>query len=104
MFYKPLYESKSREIQVKNCIENSCFEISCTGEVPRLDSDLEELTWNKIVRIRYFVSFETFKFTRIITSELDLSELSPEATEEFLRAKSSQMEALLNINPEELAH
>ena len=44
VFYKPLYESKSREIQVKNCVENSCFEISYTGEVPRIDLDLEELT------------------------------------------------------------
>ena len=49
------------------------------------------------MRIRYFLNFETWKFTRIITSELKLSELTDQSSEAFLKAKCRQMEKHLKL-------
>ena len=84
---EPLLSFKAKEVVLKNCQENSCFEIVSTREVPQLDFPLEELIENKLLKIRYFVNFETWEFTRIISSELNLSELSDGSSEDFLKAK-----------------
>ena len=55
--------------------------------MPPLKFQLEELIEKKLLKIRYFVNFETWEFTRIISSELNLSELSDASSEAFLKAK-----------------